>query len=175
MGLGRSGYHRVMVRLRGPICALTLLLTACDASGTSVSPDVRQLCGTWTSDAGASERWDIDGDNLVGQGRSGEEVEQLALLAGSQGHIYVAQPGRAAPTEFRPIDPSAARFSVDAPASARVWVWANYDHDFPQEIHYALLPDEGRLEAAIVGPGEGGEARVMAWTFARTAGCVVVS
>ena len=164
-----------MLRRLGPTCALALALAACDVSGTSVSPDVRQLCGTWTSDAGASERWDIDGDNLVGQGRSGEEVEQLALLAESQGHIYVAQPGRAAPTQFRPIAASAARFAVDAPPGATVWVWANYDHDFPQEIHYALLANEGRLEAAIVGPGESGEARVVTWTFARTAGCVVVS
>ncbi|NVB43772.1 hypothetical protein G6O69_38600 [Pseudenhygromyxa sp. WMMC2535] len=54
-------------------------------------------------------------------------------------------------------------------------MWANYEHDFPQEIHYALFADEGRLEAAIVGPGEGEAPSVMTWSFTRSASCGVDS
>ena len=165
-----------MLRLHGPICALTLALAACDGSMATADPGVRLLCGTWTADSGANERWEIDGDNLVGKAFNGQEDEQIALLAGDHGHVYVVQPGGGAPTEFRPVDPSAARFTVSAPTGAEVWVWANYEHDFPQEIHYALFPNEGRLEATIVGPGEGGgEAQQMSWTMMRTASCVVTS
>ena len=165
-----------MLRVLGPFCLFAL--AACDVSGVSaasVDPGVRLLCGTWTSEAGSRERWELDGDNLVGQGRHGDEIEQLALLVGPQGHTYVAQPSRAAVTEFMPIDPNAARFSIQAPPGAQVWVWANYAHDFPQEIHYALLTNEGRLVATVVGPGDDGQPRTVAWTFARTASCVVIS
>ncbi|NVB43338.1 hypothetical protein G6O69_36270 [Pseudenhygromyxa sp. WMMC2535] len=164
-----------MLRRGGLICTLTLTLAACGSPKASVRPDVDMLCGTWTSESGAHERWEIDGDNLVGQAHNGEELEQLTLLAQGQGHVYIVQPGQAAPTQFEPIDPSAARFSVDTPRGATIWVWANYEHDFPQEIHYALFADEGRLEAAIVGPGEGEAPSVMTWSFTRSASCGVDS
>ena len=164
-----------MLRRLGTLCALSSMFVACDGAGATVDPGMRPLCGTWTADSGANERWEIDGDNLIGKAFNGEEHEDIALLAGDQGHVYSVQPGGGPTTEFRPIDPSAARFSVQVPPGAKVWVWANYDHDFPQEIHYALLANEGRLEATIVGPGEGGEAASMAWTMTRTASCVIVS
>ncbi|NVB43766.1 hypothetical protein G6O69_38570 [Pseudenhygromyxa sp. WMMC2535] len=86
-----------------------------------------------------------------------------------------SSPAKPPRRSFEPIDPSAARFSVDTPRGATIWVWANYEHDFPQEIHYALFADEGRLEAAIVGPGEGEAPSVMTWSFTRSASCGVDS
>ncbi len=135
-------------------------------------PNPEPLCGTWSDGAGMTERWWIDGDGLRGEGEVEGQTEALELLASRRGHIYVARPGGAPPTEFAPIDPARARFGVDAPATAQVWVWANYEHDFPQEIHYVLI--ENRLHAKIVGPAdETGKnpGRGMTWTLERTAAC----
>jgi hypothetical protein len=165
------GYHPGMRR--------RFLLLACALSCACASkiPDVASLCGTWSDGAGVTERWWVEGDNLRGEGLTKNEAgeveatEILELVDSRPGHIYVARPNGAAPTEFAPLDPTDARFPVDAPANAEVWVWANYEHDFPQEIHYTRIGDQ--LRAKIVGPGDTGEdsGRAMGWTLERTAAC----
>jgi hypothetical protein len=124
-----------------------------------------------------TERWWVDGDRLRGEGQTTDEsgtvqsTEILELVESKRGHIYVARPGGGPATEFAPIDPTQARFATSAPATAKLWVWANYEHDFPQEIHYAVIDD--RLHAKIAGPGDAGESsgRSMGWTLERTAAC----
>jgi hypothetical protein len=145
------------------VVGLTLALTGC-----ATAPDVTQLCGVWAT-GDTREQWWIDGKDLRGEGRmlrDGVEVptEVLALRRTRDGHVYVAKPGDATPTEFAPIDPRAAKFAPEAPASAQHFVWANYEHDFPQEIHYVL--DGDRLAATISGPD-----RTNGWEFSRTAAC----
>jgi hypothetical protein len=140
-------------------------------TGCATTPDVMQLCGVWAT-GDAREQWWIDGHDLRGEGRMIEadvEVpfEILALRKRRGGHVYVAQPGDATPTELAPIDPAAAKFGPGpdqvGPAVVR-WSWANYEHDFPQEIHYLL--DGDRLTAIISGPD-----RETGWQFERTAAC----
>jgi hypothetical protein len=152
-----------------------VILTLSCACAASRPPSVEPLCGTWAEgEPGIYESWTRDGDDLRGEGGKvlddGQLVhsEGLWLRAGRRGHVYVAQPGHVEPTEFRPIVPDRARFGVETPAAATVWVWANYDHDFPQEIHYALVGD--RLDVAIAGPEDGG-GRSMGWTLQRVAAC----
>jgi hypothetical protein len=150
-----------------------LLLGACGPPRATAPPNAKLLCGTWQGE-GMSERWWVDGRDLRGEGRAlneaGELVvsERLVLRASKRGHVYVAKPGEAAPTEFSPIDPGVARYPIQVPASALVWVWANYEHDFPQEIHYAVIGE--RLEASIHGPDDAG-GRSMGWALERVAGC----
>lgn len=138
-------------------------------AGCATTPDVTQLCGSWASDE-MREHWWIDGRDLHGAGRmirDGVEVqtEALALRSSKSGHVYVATPGDATPTEFAPIDPSAAKYGpAQASPDAIRFSWANYQHDFPQEIHYLL--DGDRLTAIVSGPkGQSG------WQFQRSAGC----
>ena len=151
------------------------LVLACvlPAACASKLPDPKALCGTWSDGGGMTERWWLDGKDLEGRGEVEGNIETLELVAGPHGHIYVARPGGAEPTEFSPIDPATARFGADAPASSTVWVWANYEHDFPQEITY-VLSEGNRLQAKIAGPsdapdGHGGQS--MSWTLERTAAC----
>ncbi|PRQ06319.1 hypothetical protein [Enhygromyxa salina] len=154
-----------------PRLRLALLLVCAPVLGAcaSMPPDAKLLCGTWQGEA-MSERWWVDGRDLRGEGRTRDDageyqlIERLALRHHRRGHVYVAQPGEAEPTEFAPIDPSEARYPVQVPASAQVWVWANYEHDFPQEIHYTVLGD--RLETSIAGPGAG-----MGWKLERSRPC----
>lgn len=159
--------------------SLGVLALACvlPCACASKIPDVAPLCGTW-SDGDMTERWWIDGDGLRGEGQTLDEsgqvqsTELLELLASRRGHIYVARPGGGAATEFAPIDPDDTRFGRTAPTAVDVWVWANYEHDYPQEIHYALVDD--RLHAQILGPGDGpGQSlgRALDWTLERTAAC----
>jgi hypothetical protein len=154
-----------MTGMRSPI----VLGLALALSGCAMSPDVKQLCGLWAT-TDTREQWWIDGDGLRGEGRmlqDGVEVptEILALRRSRGGHVYVAKPGDASPTEFAPIDPAAAKYGPahDDP-DAEHFVWANYEHDFPQEIHYVLSGD--RLTATISGPG-----RENGWQFERAAPC----
>jgi hypothetical protein len=125
-----------------------------------------------------TERWWIERDGLRGEGQTLDDsgqvqsTELLELVASRRGHVYVARPGGAAATEFAPIDPTKSRFPRDTPQTAKVWAWANYEHDFPQEIHYSLVDD--RLHAEIIGPGDDtGQSlgRAMGWTLDRTATC----
>lgn len=158
-----------------PSHALALAL-ACVLSSACASkiPNPEPLCGTWSDGAGMTERWWIDGKDLRGKAQIDGGTETLELIAGRRGHVYVAHPSGAPPTEFAPIDPATARYGTRAPALSTEWVWANYEHDFPQEIHYALGQDD-RLQAVIAGPGEapigdhGG--RMMGWTLERVAAC----
>jgi hypothetical protein len=145
------------------IAGLALALTGC-----ATTPDVTQLCGSWATDD-MREQWWIDGKDLRGEGRmvqDGVEVqtEVLALRHGKAGHVYVAKPGDATPTEFAPIDPQAAKYGPGAQSDGQHFVWANYEHDFPQEIHYVLAGD--KLSAVITGPD-----RENGWQFQRTAAC----
>ncbi len=148
------------------LAALPLLLLGC-----ATGPDPRLLCGTWSGET-VREQWWLDGRDLRGEGRTirdGLETvhERLALRRSPGGHVYVATPSGAAPTEFAPIDPATARFGpvpdVDAPGLVHL-AWANYAHDFPQEIHY--LVDGDTLMAIVSGPRQ-----EYGWTFQRTAGC----
>ncbi len=158
-----------------PSHALALALT-CVLAGACASkiPDPEPLCGTWSDGAGMTERWWLDGKDLRGEGKTPDGSETLELIASRGGHVYVARPGGAPPTEFAPIDPASARWGGRPPAQSIAWVWANYDHDFPQEIHYVLDVD-GELHATIAGPGDetsgdhGG--RSMGWTLQRVAAC----
>ena len=143
-------------------------LTLTTLIGCASRPDVKQLCGVWAT-GDIREQWWIDGQDLRGEGRmirDGVEVqtEVLTLRHGKRGHVYVAQPGDASPTEFAPIDPRDAKFGPEAPAAADHFAWANYAHDFPQEIHYVLVGD--RIAATISGPD-----RTNGWEFQRTAAC----
>jgi hypothetical protein len=176
------GYHPGMSRAipsssvlaAGHALALACVLPCACASKI---PDVTLLCGTW-SDGGMTERWWIERDGLRGEGQTLDDsgqvqsTELLELVASRRGHVYVARPGGAAATEFAPIDPTKSRFPRDTPQTAKVWAWANYEHDFPQEIHYSLVDD--RLHAEIIGPGDDtGQSlgRAMGWTLDRTATC----
>jgi hypothetical protein len=166
------GYHPGMPRANRPSLVL-LLACVLPAACASKLPSPEPLCGTWSDGANMTERWWLDGKDLRGQGEVEGSTETLELVAGRRGHVYVARPNGVEPTEFAPIDPASARFGADAPAAAQVWVWANYEHDFPQEITY-VLSDGNRLEAKIAGPSEapgdhGG--RSMGWTLERTAAC----
>lgn len=172
------GYHPAMPRANDPRAVLVLAL-ACvlPCACASKIPDVAPLCGTWSTE-GMTERWWIDGKGLRGDNQTLDDkgqlqsTELLELAAARHGHVYVARPGGGAPTEFSPIDPAQARFDRTAPATATVWVWANYEHDFPQEIHYSLVDDH--LHAEIIGPGDDtGQSlgRAMGWTLERTATC----
>jgi hypothetical protein len=148
------------------VLGVSLALTGC-----ATGPDVTQLCGVWASD-NAKEQWWLDGNDLRGEGRMIEadhEVvsEVLALRRTRAGHIYVAKPDEATPTEFAPIDVAAAKWGpgdIEGAEHFEHFAWANYEHDFPQEIHYVLAGD--RLTAIISGPG-----RESGWEFQRTAAC----
>lgn len=145
------------------IVGLTLASIAC-----ATGPDVEQLCGAWAS-GDLHEYWWMTGNDLRGvkkQVRDGEEhlTEVHELRRSRDGHIYVAHPGDAPRTEFAPIDPQAARFAPEVPAAGEHFAWANYAHEFPQEIHYVLVGD--RLAVTITGPG-----RTNGWEFQRTVGC----
>lgn len=168
------GYHR-RVSPRSLLLSLACTLPcACAAKLPSPAP----LCGTWSDGAGTTERWWIDGRDLHGEGivrdHDGHEThEQLALIAGRRGHAYVARPGGATPVEFEPIDPMKLRYGPPPPAAVQSWMWANYNHDYPQEIRYVLLTDD-RLHAEIIGPGddEGRSlGRAHGWTLERVAAC----
>jgi hypothetical protein len=121
-----------------------------------------------------SERWWIDGRDLRGEGHALDDAgeitstERLLLRADKRGHVYVAQPGEATPTEFSPIDPSTARSPVRLPAAALVWSWANYDHDFPQEIHYVL---DGDTLVTMIAATDENRGHGMGWKLTRTASC----
>jgi hypothetical protein len=168
------GYHPGMSLANQTLLALACVLPCACASKI---PDVAPLCGTW-SDGGVTERWWVEGDGLRGEGQTidadgvVQSTELFELVASRRGHVYVARPGGGAATEFAPIDPAEARFERTAPATAEVWAWANYEHDFPQEIHYWLV--DGRLHTEIIGPGDdSGQSlgRAMGWTLERTAAC----
>jgi hypothetical protein len=176
------GYHPGMSRAihsSSALAAARLLALACvlPCACASKFPDVAPLCGTW-SDGSMTEHWWIEGKGLRGEGQTLDDTGQvqstelLELAASRRGHVYVARPGGQAPTEFAPIDPAESRFPRTAPAAAKTWVWANYEHDYPQEIHYTLVDDH--LHAEIIGPGDDtGQSlgRAMGWTLQRTAAC----
>jgi hypothetical protein len=177
-GMSRANApRRLEARAKPPHALLLALAGALTCACASKIPDVAPLCGTWADGAGVTERWWVDGKGLRGEGQTADEAgevhttEVLELVHSRDGHIYVARPGGAAPTEFAPIDPALARFPLTAPATSDVWVWANYEHDFPQEIHYAVI--DNHLHAKIVGPGDAGESsgQSMGWTLERTAAC----
>jgi hypothetical protein len=170
------GYHPGMSRANysPSVLALACVLPCACASKM---PDVAPLCGTW-SDGGVTERWWVEGDGLRGEGQTVDEsgqvqsTELFELVSSRRGHVYVARPGGGTATEFAPIDPADSRFGRSTPAAATAWVWANHEHDYPQEIHYTLVDD--RLHAEIIGPGDGtGQSlgRAMGWTLERTATC----
>ncbi|HLT39140.1 MAG TPA: hypothetical protein VK034_22805 [Enhygromyxa sp.] len=150
------------------VVGITLALAGCGPR-----PDVRQLCGVWAG-AELSEHWSIDGRDLQGEGRmirDGVEIttERLKLKKTRAGHVYVAMPSDVAPTEFAPIDPATAKFGPDrVPAATTRFSWANYQHDFPQEIHYLVQGD--RLTAIISGPD-----RESGFEFQRVTDCVQVA
>jgi hypothetical protein len=140
-------------------------------AGCATGPDVTVLCGVWASED-MRERWWIVDDGLAGEGRlvqGGDEIvtETLALRPTRGGHIYVAKPGDASPTPFAPIDPDKARFGPEpaelGPDVVRL-SWANYEHDFPQEIHYLVRGD--RLTAIVSSPE-----RETGWEFQRSSPC----
>jgi hypothetical protein len=144
----------------------TLALTTLSACASR--PDVKQLCGVWDT-GDLREHWWIDGKDLRGESHIVKDgvpmrAEVLWLRHGKAGHVYVAQPGDASPTEFTPIDPSRAKYGPESVAAAQHFAWANYEHDFPQEIHYVLLGD--RLAATIGGPNG-----AQGWELERTAAC----
>jgi hypothetical protein len=121
-----------------------------------------------------TERWWVDGDGLRGystdDNRDFYMREILELVNSRRGHIYIARPGGNYETKFAPIDPARARFIVSKPENAEVWVWANYKHDYPQEIHYAVL--DNYLYATIVGPSENSaEGHPLRWELRRIAEC----
>lgn len=152
---------------------LAAALACASAAGCASGPPLTALCGTWQAE-GAVERWWPTRDGLAGEGRAvvdGVEVpvEALSLRRtrtklGARA-VYRAEPVGQAPAEFAPIDPSAARFGPKALWTDGVrWSWADYTHDFPQEIHYRITDD--RLDAVVSGPD-----RESGWTFTRTAAC----
>lgn len=146
-------------------------------------PAITALCGSWQADNGDGtlmvERWQIEGEGLRGAGRTtnaeGEVLfaEQLEILTDDDGTLrYRAQPGEEPATEFRAVDTDARRFAVELPADAEAqWLFANYEHDFPQEISYALSGD--RLEIRIAGPKLDApeEQASAAWSHTRVEGC----
>jgi len=154
-----------------PPARLCLLLLTLALASCGSSPDISALCGVWASDD-ARELWWLDGDGLRGEGRTVQDgreqtFERLELRPAGRGHVYVAQPGDAPPTEFAPVDPRAAKFGPEQrepAAGVQHFVWANYAHDFPQEIHYLLAGD--RLTAIVGGPE-----REIGWTFERVGPC----
>jgi hypothetical protein len=141
------------------------------STGCATSPDVTSLCGTWAGDD-TRELWWIDGKGLRGEGRRLDDrgveqpFERLALQRARGGHAYIAQPGDAPPTTFAPIDPRAAKFGPpnSDDEGEQAFAWANYEHDFPQEIHYRVAGD--RLQAMISGP-----AQAHGWAFERITAC----
>jgi hypothetical protein len=153
------------------------------APEAEASPAITALCGSWQADNGDGtlmvERWRVEGEGLRGEGRTTNEqgevlfAEQLEILTGEDGALrYRAQPGEEPVTEFRAVDPSARRFAVELPDDAEaLWLFANYEHDFPQEISYALLGD--RLEIRIAGPKLDApeELASAAWSHTRTEAC----
>jgi hypothetical protein len=159
----------VMARLS--FACLGLVGVGLLASGCASAGPLASLCGTWVSEP-AIERWWVDGRGLAGEGlvvHDGVEnrTEVLRLRPSRGGAIYVAAPDGQPTTEFRPIDPREARFGPAAPESDDEFArlsWANYAHDFPQEIHYRIGPD--RLVAVVSGPD-----RESGWTFTRAAAC----
>jgi hypothetical protein len=161
----------VTARLARLCSALLRVFVMVLASGCASAAPLAALCGTWVSEP-AIERWWIDGRGLAGEGLVvGDGVETrtevLSLRRSRGGAIYVAEPDGQQTTEFRPIDPREARFGPGAgPSDGELQrlSWANYAHDFPQEIHYLIGPD--RLVAIMSGPE-----RESGWTFTRSAAC----
>jgi Domain of unknown function (DUF6265) len=80
--------------------------------------------------------------------------EFLRIEAGSEGIVYVAQPGGRPPTRFTLIEHTGRRV-----------VFANPAHDFPQRILY-WLDDAGALHARVEGP-KGGRTVGQEWTWTR--------
>ena len=125
--------------------------------------DLAWMAGNWSLDGGAmvtEERWlGPAGGTMVGLNRTVEGdhttgFEFLRLAERNGGVVLYASPaGRCPATEFVLIE-------VDAESA----VFANPDHDFPQQISYRRLGQ--RLHAEIEGV-ENGEHRRAGWVFER--------
>jgi hypothetical protein len=173
------GYHPGMSRTTHSRHALALALGCVLPACASKIPSPEPLCGTWSDSDGRTERWWIDGGDLRGEAKTPDGTETLALIAGRRGHVYVAKPDDAEPTEFAPIDPARARLPWGAATAARHglpppiarWVWVNYDHDFPQEIQYELS-DYSHLSVVIANPSDApGKHSWKLWVLIRRGAC----
>lgn len=95
-------------------------------------------------------------------------TERLALLTSGEQHLYVSQSSEAPAIAFQPTDPSLTQNQIELPESALAWAWTNYEHDFPQEVHYVVIED--RLQTQFSASGEDG-GWLMGWTLERVGAC----
>lgn len=118
------------------------------------------LTGCWASvgrEPGSGEQWmPPAGGTMVGASRiveGGQTVawEYLRIVTTENGLAYVALPSGQAETVF-PLDSLEVRDGIPEV------VFANPEHDFPQQIRYRLEGD--RLDARIVGTIRGQERAV---------------
>lgn len=136
----------------------------------SAAARLEWMIGSWSStdEDGAQtvERWCAgEGGALIGENRTvagGRVVHSEALRVEARGDalVYVASPSGQATTEFT----GSARCGSDRGNCAETCeaVFANPEHDFPNEITYGRCRQNELLVATI----RGGERRA-SWTFER--------
>ncbi|KIG15124.1 hypothetical protein DB30_06032 [Enhygromyxa salina] len=95
-------------------------------------------------------------------------TERLALLTSGGDHVYVSQTSEAPAIAFEPVDPSATQRDIELPEGSLAWAWANYENDFPQEVHFVSNGDS--LETQLSASGEDG-GWLMGWRFERVGAC----
>lgn len=125
-----------------------LLLAIALAAGPVIPADLAFLSGAWeggTPELRFEERWTEEaGGLMLGLGRTvkGDRAvafEFLRIEFRKDGVVYVAQPGGAAPTEFR-LTASDGRSAT----------FENAEHEHPKKLRYALSPD-GELAVDLDG------------------------
>ncbi len=166
---GCSGPRAVAEPQRALGPAAELACVEGDPPAGSPAERLAWMIGTWVSEedgAITTERWCAgEGGVLVGGNatRAGGEVvhsEELRVEAQGDRLVYVASPSGQATTEFT----GDARCGSDVPegncARSCEAVFANPEHDFPNEITYGRCLQNELLVATI----RGGERRA-SWTF----------
>lgn len=145
--------------------AVVAAVLAVPQTSLNALDELAWLEGEWhrTSGGGeAIERWQRNGDGLVGEGLviRGDEtssVESLLLVEMAGEVFYIAKPRQNPyPVAFRLVSREDGAF-----------VFENAAHDFPQRITYRRNGDDA-MTAVIEGPGEdGGEPRRLEFSFTR--------
>lgn len=157
-----------MARPRWPAAALCLSVFLAAPATAAELADLGWLAGCWSSEAPGGRRTEEcwlapAGGLMLGVHRDlrpgrRTSFEALRIVAADGGIAYLASPGGRPSTAFPLVE------STDRSA-----VFANPEHDWPTRISYRLDEDDV-LHVRAEGPGAGGEASALEWTWTRDHG-----